>query len=296
MLLYVLYRIGFFISNLLPLSITYVFASLIAEIYYLVCANDRNSVQNNLKTILGGSCSDAELKRTARGVFRNFAKYLADFFRFSKIDDEYIKKHINIVGLENVDKGLRDGKGVIALSAHIGNWELGGLIVSLLRQPMQAVVLTHKNKNINDFFTRQRSIGNMRPVEIGIGLRACYTVLKKNGILAVLGDRDFSKNGFWIEFFGKKTLIPRGPAVFSYRLGSCIVPVFMIREEDDNFTLIFEEPIYPDVSQDEEISTRKLAKAYSSVIESYVKKYPSQWYMFKEVWNNHEKMRPDTGV
>ena len=295
MIIYILYRIGYFLAMTLPLKMSYALACFVADMYYHICGKDRKAVIGNIRVITGGAVSEADLARMAKDVFRNFAKYLADFFRFSKIDEEYMKKFIKVDGLENIDKGLAGGKGVIALSAHIGNWELGGFVLSSLRNPMKAVVLTHQNKLINDFFTRQRSIGNMRPVEIGISLRSCYNVLKDNGLLALLGDRDFSRNGFRIDFFGKNTLIPKGPAVFSSRIGSCIVPTFMIREEDDTFRLIIEPPIFPRAGQNSEAAAIELAKEYTSVIESYVRRYPTQWYMFREVWSNHEKtMRPDT--
>jgi Kdo2-lipid IVA lauroyltransferase/acyltransferase len=176
---------------------------------------------------------------------------------------------------------------VIMLSAHIGNWELGGQALSLLRQPLMAVVLTHQNKKINDFFTRQRSVANMKPVEIGLSLRKCYELLKKNGMLAVLGDRDFSKNGFVMPFFGKNALIPKGPAVFSRRLGAAIVPCFMIREKDDSFRLIMDPPMLPDMNEEEDLAIKKLTERCTATIESYVKRYPTQWYVFREVWNGN---------
>lgn len=283
MLLYVLYRIGYAVANHLPLRVAYRLACRIADMHYSISRVDRNAVLSNLK-IICGQCGDKKMNFMAKEVFRNFAKYLVDFFRFLKIDEEYMRKYIKIEGFENIDKGLLSGKGVIALSAHLGNWELGGLVLSLKRHPMKAIVLTHQNKLINDFFTAQRSIGNMRPVEIGMSLRGCYNVLADNGLLALLGDRDFSNNGINVKFFGKDMPIPKGPAVFSYRLGACIVPCFMVREEDDSFKFTFEPPIYPDKTKDEASSVKDLAEKYSSIIERYVRMYPTQWYMFQEAW------------
>jgi lauroyl/myristoyl acyltransferase len=285
MILYWLYKAGFFIANSLPLKSGYSVAETIATLHYYLSARDRRAVRNNLRQILGSSCTDKELSRQAREVFINFAKYLVDFFRFASIDEEYIKNFIKIRGLENVDKGLSGGKGVILISAHIGNWELGGQILSGMRKPMAAVVLTHANKKINDLFTRQRMVSQMKPIEIGLSLRGCYQTLKKNGLLALLGDRDFSGNGFLMPFFGREMLIPKGPAVLSRRLGACLVPSFMIREKDDTFSLTCEKPIYPDLHMDEDQAIKDLAQKYSSVIESYVKKYPTQWYLFREAWN-----------
>lgn len=295
MTLYFLYRVGLFLTLSLPLGISYAVASTLADIYYLISKKDAEAVRFNLKVILGESASEGEIKKLSREVFRNFARYLLEFFRFSLVDDAFIRKYVKLENMENVDKALLRKKGAIALSAHIGNWEMGGVVLSLLRQPMGAVVLTHQNKRINDFFTKQRLFGNLKVIEIGMGLREGFKILRNNGLLALLGDRDFSKNGLYVDFFGRKTLIPKGPAVFCYRTGSAIVPCFLIRQRDGFFRFVFEEPIFPDAGKNEDSAIQELTQRYTSIIESYVRRYPDQWYIFRKVWNGDEgPVRPDT--
>jgi KDO2-lipid IV(A) lauroyltransferase len=281
---YVMYRFGCFLAMTLPLKVSYAIACFISDIFYHLSAPDRHAVMENLRVVTGRD-DERELRAMAKEVFRNFGKYLVDFFRFSKIDDGYMKRFIKVEGLENLDRALARGGGVIALSAHIGNWELGGFTLSLLRSPLMAVVLTHKNKMVNDFFTKQRKVSGLVPVEIGLSLRGCYNVLKSNGILALLGDRDFSKNGLRMKFFGADAVMPKGPAVFSARLGSEIVPSFMLREKDDTFRLVFEPPIDRPSSGDEDSMVRDIMQRYVAVIEKYISLYPTQWYMFRRAWN-----------
>ena len=116
--------------------------------------------------------------------------------------------------------------------------------------------------------------------------------LRENGLLALLGDRDFTKNGIAIDFFGHPALVPKGPAIFSHRIGSVIVPCFMIRENDDSFTLFIEKPIYPAPGENEEKCISDITKKYLAVIESYVRRYPEQCYIFKNIWDN----KPEAGV
>ncbi|OGW83441.1 MAG: hypothetical protein A2987_03225 [Omnitrophica bacterium RIFCSPLOWO2_01_FULL_45_10] len=301
MILYLLYRIGYFLVQALPLKVSYILARSIADIYYCWTVKDKRAVLENLKVITGGRLSAVELNKMGRDVFRNFAKYLADFFRSSKIDSNYVKRFIGIEGLENLKSAMSKGKGVILLSAHIANWELGAVVLGILGYNISVVVLTHQNKKINAFFTRQRVLGNVKPIEIGIALRSCYKVLGENGLLGLLGDRDFSKTGIKTLMFGKPAIIPKGPAVFSYRLGSIIVPTFMIRKPDEAFRFIFDPPIEPaeileSKTGDEEAGIQALTKAYIGIIESYIKQYPTQWFMFKEFWSGGDKesLRPDT--
>jgi lauroyl/myristoyl acyltransferase len=69
----------------------------------------------------------------------------------------------------------------------------------------------------------------------------------------------------------------------------------MVREEEDSYRLIFEEPIFPDEARNEDAALRELTKRYVAVMESYIRRYPTQWYIFKNLWENDEKLlRPDT--
>ncbi|MDD3905138.1 MAG: lysophospholipid acyltransferase family protein [Candidatus Omnitrophica bacterium] len=288
MALYILYRIAHFLVNVLPLKASYGLASFLAYIYYLASRRDRMSIIRNMEIISGGITDPEKLKRMARELYLNFAKYLVDFFRSSKIDAEYVKRFAKFEGIHNLDNALKRGKGVILLSAHIGNWELGGFVISMSGYPVSAVALTHPNKKIDDFFKRQRLAGSLTPIEIGMGLKSCYKVLRSNNVLGLLGDRDFTKNGLMLDFFGKKTLFPKGPSVFSYRLGSAVVPTFITREPDDSFRVVFETPMLTDQNKSEEDAVLELGKKCASIIESYVRLYPTQWYIFKDMWSKDE--------
>ena len=294
MIFYLLYRIGYYLALHLPLGFSYGAAVLLADIHYFLYANERRSVIENLKIILDAPEGD-ELKPVSREVFRNFAKYLVDFFRFSRIDSAYIKKFVQLDGLSNIDDALRRQKGVIIISAHIGNWELGGFILGKLGYSIRAVVLTHRDKKINDFFKAQRALSNFKSIEFGPSLRGCYRALKNNELLALLGDRDFSKHGVEAKFFSRNSVMPKGPPVLSYRTGAAIVPSFVLRNSDDTFRFVFEKPILPPPDLDEVEAVKDIMKKYLSVVESYIKEYPGQWYVFKEFWSQHDKdMRPDT--
>jgi KDO2-lipid IV(A) lauroyltransferase len=269
----------------LPQKVFYGLACFTADIYWMFVPKDRSEVKNNLRAIIGPGLSDKDLSRMAKKVCRNFAKYLADFFSVSKIDADYVAKFVRVIGRHNIDAALAKGRGAIILSAHLGNWELGGSVLSRTGYPLNVVALTHRNEKMNALFTGQRLAGKMKPIEIGLSLRTCYKVLKGNGLVAILGDVDFMGNGLPVDFFGNKRFFPKGPAVLSYRIGSAVIPSFMIREEDDAFRLIIERPIYPDRNIDEEKAVLELTKKYVSRIEFYIARYPDQWCIFEDMWD-----------
>lgn len=282
-MLYFVYRIGRYLSLKLPLKICYKVAVISADIYYFFARDDRRNLANNLKIILG--TDDKKLiKRYTKNIFRNFAKYLADFFRFAKLSRDYILSHIIIEGKENIDKALANGKGAIMLGAHIGNWEMGAAVIASLGYSFYAIVLSHKDKKINDFFLHQRSITDVKVISVGAQLKNCFRVLRENSLLAIVGDRDFSGHGIKANFFGRPAILPKGPAFFSLRTGSPIIPTFLLRTKEDTFRLVFEKPLESKSTGDEEADIKNLMQKYLSVIERYIKAFPDQWYAFRKVW------------
>ena len=282
---YILYKIGQFIAFRLPLKIAYKIAIFFSDIHYLFARRDRLIVKQNLKAIFPEK-SDREIRRIRIMMFRNFAKYLVDFFCFSKIDTAYIKRNIIIENLHYLNEGLSRGRGVITLTAHIGNWELGGIVIALLGYPFWAVVLPHKEKAVDNFFNYQRQIKGVKVIPLGRAVRQSINLLKENKIVALVGDRDFTEKGAVVDFFGKPTLLPEGPAAFSLKTGSVIVPGFMLRNSDDSFTLRFEKPLEPIATGNKENDLAEIIANYKIIIEEYIRKYPDQWYMFKKFWIN----------
>lgn len=283
MIAYLLYRLGIFLAVRLPLKASYRIAVFIADCHFRISKKDREAVLDNLDVILDGS--DDSRTRAARAVFRNFAKYLIDFFRFAKIDEGYIKKYVKIRNIESLDRALKKGNGVIIASAHIGNWELAGAIVARLGYKLNVIALDHRNRLVNSVFIGQRSSMGVKVISIGIALKECFKALKRNELLALLGDRDFSAHGIHVTFFGKETLVPKGPATFCERTGAAIVPCFLVRDEDDTFTIYFEDEITHKPTGDSERDIRDITEKLSGVIEDYIRRYPDQWYLFRRVWS-----------
>jgi len=224
-----------------------------------------------------------------REVFRSFAMYLADFFRFGRITPEEIRRRVRMEGMEQMRAALNQGHGAIGLTAHLGNSELAGAVLALLGFPVNAVVLTHRNPMVDAFFTRQRASVGVRPLAVQRQSRrdffkACISCLERNEILALAGDRDFFDHGIELSLFGRSIRVPNGPVAFSLKTGAPIVPGFLVREKDGNYRFVLEPPIpIPHgVSRDE--AARRMTQACLDVMAKYIRQYPTQWYMFREFW------------
>jgi len=280
---YYIYRFGQFLALSLPLRLVYFLAACLAQGYYLFAFRDRRFVKANLRAIFPEK-SNCQLRKISRMAFRNFAKYLVDFFRFEKLNLQYIDKNIKLENLRYFDQALAKGKGVVVLTAHLGNWELGGVVIAQLGYPFWVVALPHRNKKVNEFFDAQRNSKGVKVIAMGKAVRSCITAIRNNQMVALVGDRDFTEKGMIVDFFGKPTHFPQGPAALSLMTGASIVPGFMLRNPDDSFTLRIEKPLEFTPTGDKAKDLADLIKVYKVIIEDYIRKYPEQWYVFRRFW------------
>ena len=276
---YLPYKIGEFVTQSVPWKIAYKIGIFFAKLHFLISKKDREAVMNNLRVILPKE-DQVVIRKKAKDVFINFGLYLVEFFRFSKIDRKYVESHFSIVGRENLDKARKDGKGAILLTAHIGNWELAGMALSLFGYKLMVIALDHKNSKINDFFNKRRLSKGIEVVSLGASIKRCYRGLRNNKFVAILGDRDFSRTGYSLDFLGRKKEIPRGPAVLALRTGAPIIPVLVTRQGLDRLEIECLSPIEISKGTDE----IGLMKKYLKIIEDRIYKIPSQWLMFREFW------------
>lgn len=281
---YHIYQLIHFVSFWLPLRVAYWLGGSAANIRYFFCKGDRKIIENNLRQVLR-EASEEEIKRKARKVFQNFAKYIVNFSRFRQINQSNLGELITIEGIENLHRSLAAGKGVIILTAHLGNWELGGAALALLGYPMNVVALSHEEVSVDRLFVQQRISKGIKVIPFGLAAKRCYQALRHNEIVALLGDWDIKSQGVRIPFFGKLTTLPRGPVILSLKTGAAILPGFTIRQKDNRCKLFFEKPIFPESTGHKEEDVQKLSNQVSKSLESYIRRYPEQWLLFHEVWS-----------
>ena len=287
MLFYLLYLIGSALCLVLPTPISYWVARRLAGFYcWCLSQKDRDAVRHNLQVILRTEQVSAA---QVREVFENFGVYLVDFFRFSRLSPEKIKRLVKVEGGEWMREALQSGRGAIGLTAHLGNFELAGAVLSLLGLPVNAVVLTHQNPRVNAFFIRQRARVGVKGIPIRRASQKAFfesamSALRGNEILALVGDRDFFNHGLDLPFLGRTLKVPTGPAAFSLKTGAPIVPGFLVRETDGSYRFFLEPPIPSLQGIPREEAVRQMMQQCLDVMARYIRKYPTQWYIFHEFW------------
>ena len=260
-----------------PRRLCYFVAEIAAFFYYLFAAGDRNAVLYNIAPFVKDKKA---ARRVSRRVFTNFSYYLVDFFRYDKLTRDFVERYVTLTGREYLDAALARRGGAIVLTAHLGNYELGAAIISLLGYKMSAVALPHPDARTNALFDRQRKKVNVKVIPTGIGIKECFGALKEKGVLGLLGDRVFAGKAVPATMLGREAILPRGFAFFALKAKVDIVPSFLVRENKNFYHMIFEAPI-----KTEDYSTEEdVVKAYAKVLEKYIVQYCDQWYSFIRYW------------
>jgi len=281
--MYYLFVLGSLLVSIFPRSICYAIAKFVALLKFYLAVGERQQIDYNLSAIISDT---EERNKQVKKVFINFSYYLADFFRYPKLNEAFLKKYVKVSGQENLDSALAQHKGAIALTAHLGNYELAGAITSLLGYPVSAVALPHKDKRVNKFFDRRRNMVGVQVIPTGAAVRGCFSALKTGRVLGLLGDKDFSGSHRKTKMFSRYANLPRGPAFFVLKTKVPIVPVFLIRKDKYFYHLTYGQPI--SIDKDIESNEAAIVDKYVTVLEKYIRRYPGQWYVFDKYWLDEE--------
>ncbi len=283
MIQYWLYRLASLISRALPQGLAYWFGLRIADQYYRFNRAGREAVMANLRQIFlhrGIEPADQALRGFARKTFQYFGKYLVDFFRYAELTPAQLKHIISVQHRDYLQQCLDRKTGVLLLTAHFGNWELGSAVMSAMGHRITAVVLPQRLEKLNRLFQQQRERRGVRLIPLGSSALSILRCLKRGELVALLADRDFTARDDRVTFFGRPARIPKGPAWLAKKMGVPILPAFLVRQVDDTFLLRFHEPIIPGDGETEEALQQRVCLA----MEKEIAEEPYQWFIFDNFW------------
>jgi len=115
-------------------------------------------------------------------------------------------------------------------------------------------------------------------------LKKMLNCLRNNQIICLITDENKRHGGVKVDFFGQNSPTAMGPAVFSLRTGAAIVPMFIIRQNDDTHKLIIEPPLEFNLTGNQAEDIRHITSTFTERIEWYIKTYPTQWFWLHRRW------------
>ena len=231
--------------------------------------------------------SPEELKRIALSAYRNLVISLLEVFWFSRLTPETLKDLVCMPDTGPLDRELKKGKGLIMLGGHFGNWELIAIAVGLLSgHPLTIIVQRQRNKYVDAFMNRNRTLFGNTVVEMEKAPREIIGTLRNNGVVAMLADQSGPQDGLFVNYFGRPASTHRGPAVFSVRTGAPIIMAFILRQPDGKYKVEFESVKTEDLNGSETEKVEKLTARHVAVLERYASRYPDHWLWMHKRWKH----------
>ena len=280
--------IGFF-GRLLPRWLMLRLAVLIGNFYWAVMKHDREMVRRNLARILQDS---SRVGQTARRLYVRYAKYLVDYTRMDLLEERHLRRLVQgFEGREHIDRAIARGKGTLILTAHLGNWEMGGIFLSLMGYSLTVITAPDVEERLHNYRVRLRHEQKIKVVTLDDSLASSLAVLKAlqaNELVALLGDRDLFGKGVAVRFFGQRVFFPIGPALLSYLSEAALIPTFVLMDQENKYRCIAEPPIALQRSGNRDQDLAENTQRIAAVLEKFIRRDPDQWYTFYDYFSRHK--------
>jgi KDO2-lipid IV(A) lauroyltransferase len=239
----------------------------------------------NFRVVLP-TLSERDLRRLALRTYRSYAVEVIDFVRSISTDHRALPSWLSPASA--IASARPTGNGVILLTGHLGNIELGGVLIRVvLDRPIAAVLVPEPDPRVNEQRRLMRDSLGIETVEVGQAADTALRIrrlLAENKTVAVIADRPFGRDCVNVEFFGRRTKFLRSPALMGYLSGVPLVPAFILRQPDGRYLGISLEPIRVQRDGDREANVQAAMQAFATALEGVVRQYPHLWYHFYPYW------------
>lgn len=239
---------------------------------------ERAVVQRTLEVMTGAS--GARLDELTAGVFRDFAMCFSDLVTTNRQPSTRLTAHVSQARGTALLEGLEGG--MISLTAHVGNWELAGRLLALRSaRPTHVVVAEEEVRALERWVRRDGDGVRFVPRTAPTVSLQLVAALRRGEVVAVQGDRALGTRGdALVPFFGRPAPFPLGPFVLARALRAPLVPAFCMLDSEYRYTVTVPEPLTVTPGGEEEA-----LRAWVALLEDTVRRHPTQWFNFFDVWN-----------
>ena len=243
---------------------------------------ERRAVRSNLARVLPGA-PPRELDRRVSETFANFGAFFADLLTLNRQPAAALGAYVaSAEGEHHLDAALAAGRGVVLLTAHLGNWEFAGRLLSSRGRRTAHVVLSAEQDQALERYLRldspQLRFVTRRHATSTLELLAA---LRRAELVAMQADRPTGGRGDAIvPFFGEPAAFPIGPFVLARAAGAAVVTAFCAMAPGGRYRLEIDPPIW--VKPGEETSALATTVA---ALERVIRAYPTQWFNFFDAWS-----------
>ena len=237
-------------------------------------------MERNVLIAMGGKFPSPEARRNLiRRAWRNFARSFQETTRAIYKSKETICSTVSIQGEEHLKRAMAKGKGVVALSAHLGNFMMIGIRLAASGYPYNVIVKQPRDTRFARLLNHYRALVGIKTISAKPRRGAAQQilrVLRQNEIVLIIAD-EFKSGDIEVEFLGRLAPAPRGPVSLAMRSGAAVLPMFAIRDDQDRLTLMIGEEVSLINTGNVKADVKVNVMFFVRCLETMVSKYPDQW-------------------
>lgn len=282
--IYLFIRLIIFTFNLPPRPVAIWMGTGLGYLASIIFRHDSQKADSHLRLAFGDKLDAKERKKIIRKMFANFGKNGADVIRLRKYYDREIRGLVKIEGLEHFDKAYRRGKGVIAVTGHLGNFELMAIHLANSGYKVGAIARELYDKRLNNLLENNREALNVRMVDTRESPRKIVRLLKEGYTIAVLIDTDSMRvRSIFVPAFGHLSNTPVGQSILGLRTGAAFVPMACVRV-GNKYKLIIKPEVVINRTDDFDKDMYNVTKRCTEELEQIITEYKDQWIWIHNRW------------
>lgn len=273
------YRVGAKALRLLPPGLRHAAASPGGTAWYWLSSAQRHAALDNYAAALGRERKDPEVARVARRAFQNYGRMLMDFLLMGSLTREELIARVTFEGREHLDAALARGRGAIMAVPHMGSWDIAGSYGGAIGYRISAVAERFPG-SLNDAVVQTRQRFGLDVIMLGrAAVRGITDALRANRVVALLCDLEQGP-GVDVRFFGRRAIVPGGPAALALKTGAVLIPANQYLTSPGRYIVHLDPPL----SIGEGDTKERLMQRVVDRFEDFIRERPDQWYAFRPMF------------
>jgi KDO2-lipid IV(A) lauroyltransferase len=285
--MYLLYLFAWKLIAVLPEKLAYKFANYVSDQIYNKNGQGIKRLRSNYGRVMPEYPAQKLEELTKMGM-RSYLRYWFDTFRLSKWSKKRIISTTQVIRENLLRDPIQSKLGCIVALPHAGNWDHAAAYFCSTGITVTAVVQKLKPEAIfKKFLAYRESIGIEAISHKEKTIPILTQRLQEGKLIALVADRDMSRNGIEVNFFGRTSKMPSGPAILAIKTGSPLITAY-VRYTFGGIEIIFDEIVMPVGSATEEEQIKLITQSIADNFAKRIKEYPVDWHMLQRIWVDEE--------
>jgi lauroyl/myristoyl acyltransferase len=276
--------------RILPTALCYGIGHVGAWMAWRLMPGSNAALADNLRAVFAHESED-RLRRRALDVYRSYTRDAIDFLKAVSADDAGAQQMFEIdpTWLAKLQALHAEGRGIILVTGHHGNWEAGAVMMTrFLRLPLTIVAMREANPEVNRIRQRIRDVLGVQTLEVRQSLDTPLQIrraLAQNRFVALLVDRHFGRDRVAVTFLGRQAWFLRTPILLASLTGAPLVPCFIRRIGRGRFAALPGHPIAVRTDLPRDSAIQSAAQEIADQLADEVRAHPECWYHFYRYWD-----------